>query len=135
MLPLLLPSLLAFAGSADDGTLGFTEARLRAVNAHDVAAVVSYYESGAESVGSDGRSAKGDEALRAAWQARFAAGAGKVEMKDLNYVASADEVFVYGLVSSGTEGQAPMLERFTELRVKRHGRWYVRFESRQPVKP
>ncbi|HJU82676.1 MAG TPA: nuclear transport factor 2 family protein [Holophagaceae bacterium] len=134
MLPLVLPTLLAFAGSADDGTLGFTQARLRAMNAHDVSAVVDFYESGAESVGPDGRSSKGPDALRAAWQARFGVPS-KVEVKDVTYVASPNEVFVYGLLETDPAGGKPVVERFSELRVRLHGRWFVRFESRQPVAP
>ncbi len=135
MLPLLLPALLA-AGSADDGTLAFTQARLQAMNARNLDALVELYETGAEAVQADGRSFKGAAALRAAWQERLATGA-KTQVKDATYVSSPDEVFVYGVVATepAAPGAAPTTERFSELRVRRHGRWYLRFESRQPVRP
>ncbi|HJW08227.1 MAG TPA: nuclear transport factor 2 family protein [Holophagaceae bacterium] len=137
MLPLLLPALIALAPApapADDGTIAFTQARVAAMNSRNVDALVDLYESGAEAVQADGRSCKGAAALRTAWQERLTAQP-KVEVKDATYVAGPDEVFVYGvLLTSPTPGGEPIAERFSELRIKRHGRWYLRFESRQPLR-
>ena len=137
MLSLLLPALIALAPTpapADDGTIAFTQARVAAMNARNLDALVDLYESGAEAVQPDGRTCKGAVALRSSWQERLTAQP-KVEVKDATYVASPDEVFVYGVMVTNPAGADPVSERFSELRVKRHGRWYLRFESRQPVRP
>lgn len=126
---LMVPALILIAPGADEGTFALTRARLQAVNAGDVDAVMSLYEGGAEALLPDGRRVKG-AALRQAWTDSFAKGKPKVELKEVTYVAGPDGVFAYGTLLVTREGQAPETFTHTEFRVRRGGRWVVRFEGR-----
>jgi ketosteroid isomerase-like protein len=131
---LLLPALVMAAPGADEGTFTLTKARIQAVNAGDVDGLMNYYESNAEALLPDGRRIKGSQALRDAWKETFAKGMPKVEVKEVTYLASPDGVFAYGTVVVNREGQATETYTWSEYRVKRQGRWMVRFEGRTPFK-
>ncbi len=131
---LILPALVMVAPGADEGTFTLTRARVQAVNAGDVDGLMTYYEGSAEALLPDGRRIKGAQALRAAWKETFAKGTPKVEVKEVTYLASPDGVFAYGTVVVNREGQAAETYTWSEYRVKRQGRWMVRFEGRTPLK-
>ncbi|HJV91605.1 MAG TPA: nuclear transport factor 2 family protein [Holophagaceae bacterium] len=132
MLPtLLLPALILAAPGTDEGTFAFTKARLAAIAAGDVDRILALYDPWAEAVGTDGRLAKGPEALRARWTGLLAKGPLRVELKEVNYVAGPDGVFVHALIALTTPGEPPVLEHVTEYRVKKQGRWLLRYESFQ----
>lgn len=135
MLPtLLLPALVLAAPGADEGTFTFTKARLAAIQAGDVDRILALYESGAEAVGSDGRLVKGPEALRARWTALLAQGPLQVAVKEVTYVGNGEGIFAHALIELTAPGQPPVLQHVTEFRVRRQGRWVLRFESFQPAK-
>lgn len=135
MLPtLLLPALIALAPGTDEGTFALTRTKLQALNAADVDSVMGLYEGNAELVLANGTRVKGADHLRAAWAETFAKGKPKVELKEVTYLASPDGVFAYGTVVLTREGAAAETYTFTEYRVKRQGRWLVRFEGHTPAK-
>lgn len=135
MLPaLFLPALVLATPGTDEGTFAFTKARLAAVRSGDLDKILALYDPWAEAVGSDGRLAKGAEALRAHWAGLLAQGPLQVELKEISYVAGPDGVFAHAVISLTAPGQAPVLQHLTEYRVRRQGRWLLRFESVQPAK-
>lgn len=131
---LILPALVMAAPGADEGTFALTRARLQAVNAGDVEGLMAYYDGHAEAMLPDGRRIKGAEALRAAWKETFAKGKPQVELKEVTYLANPDGVFAFGTIVVTREGQPQETLTWSEYRVKRQGRWMVRFEGRTPSK-
>jgi ketosteroid isomerase-like protein len=122
------------APGTDEGTFALTRARLQALNSGDVEAVLGLYEGNAELVLANGTRVKGTDGLRAAWKETFAKGKPKVELKEVTYLASPDGVFAYGTVTLTREAAAPETYTFTEYRVRRQGRWLVRFEGHVAAK-
>ncbi len=131
---LILPALVMLAPGADEGTFALTRAQLQALNAGDVDGLLGLYEGNAELLRADGTRVKGAANLRAAWAEVFAKGKPKVELKEVTYLASPDGVFAYGTLVLTRDSQAPETYTFTEYRVKRQGRWLVRFEGHAPAK-
>jgi ketosteroid isomerase-like protein len=135
MLPtLLLPALILSAPGTDEGTFAFTKARLAAVKSGDLDRILALYDPWAEAVGSDGRLAKGTEALRTRWTALLAGGPLQVELKEITYMAGPDGVFAHAVISMTAPGQAPVLQHVTEYRVRKQGRWVLRYEAFQAAK-
>lgn len=131
---LLLPALVMLAPGAEDGTFALTRSQIQALNAGDLDALMGLYEGNAELMRADGTRVKGAANLRAAWTEIFAKGRPKVELKEVTYLASPDGVFAYGTLTVTREAAAPESYTFTEYRVKRQGRWLVRFEGHTPAK-
>jgi len=135
MLPaLLLPALVFAAPGADEGTFAFTKARLAAVQSGDLDRILALYDPWAEAVGSDGRLAKGAEALRARWAELLSKGPLQVELKEITYVGGGEGIFAHAVISLTAPGQAPILQHVTEYRVRKNGRWLLRYEAVQPAK-
>ena len=132
MLPaLLIPALVLAAPGTDEGTFAFTKARLAAVNSGDVDRILALYDPWAEAVGSDGRLAKGAEALRARWIGLLAKGPLQVALKEVTYVGGPDGIFAHAVIALTVPGQAPVLQHITEYRVRKQGRWVLRYETVQ----
>lgn len=132
MLPtLLIPALVMAAPGVDEGTFAFTKARLAAVKSGDLDRILALYDPWAEAVGSDGRLAKGSDALRTRWTGLLAKGPLQVELKEISYVAGPDGVFAHAVIALTAPGEAPVLQHVTEYRVRKQGRWLLRYESFQ----
>jgi uncharacterized protein (TIGR02246 family) len=139
---LATPALvLSAAEPAGAGTFDLTKAWLRAVNGRDLDGLMGIYDRDPFSVKVqlDGQRRQSWEEIRESWRALFEANTElQVEVKEIYYLASPDGVFAQGtaiFTSTPKDGaRVSRTVRFAQYRMKRQGRWVLRFDSAQEAK-
>jgi uncharacterized protein (TIGR02246 family) len=131
-IPLLFTFFLAFAPtgfSADTGAKALDAAWMKAMKANDVEAVMACYASDAVVWLPGSAEARGQTAIRAAYQGLFSANTVQdVAVSDTHYKTSGSLSAGWGhfsLTLAPRSGGTPvtMKGRFTEATERRHGRW------------
>ncbi len=122
------PKAAAPAGRADDekAIRAADEAFVRAYNAGDPRAVAGLFTEDAEAVPEEGEAVRGREAIAGLFASIFEAGPRRkieVAVDSLRFLADDVALETGRTTLSAANGQAPQVDRFTVLYVKRGGRW------------